>query len=240
MSWGRELLDGGEPLEERRKSPLLDNILSVNPALMGFGLARPDGTLVRIGTNMDTSRLPNLLGDYSTAEGFEQALESDVMVVGRTYYMDALGAWLIPIRKALRADDGSVVADKQAGRLKIGAVRLRAGSARWSRTVSSCFGRQTNTSSLYPRGATPERYSASQVNEERLSARQRDFEGGNRKDHGRYHGQSGGAVFFSYDPRPADVRRPYLRRCRYRIWTVSETRLPLFTAILWVPSYLRD
>lgn len=67
---GRELLDSGEPLEERRETPLLDSILSVNPALVGFGLARPDGTLVRISTNMDASRLPNLLENPSTAEGF--------------------------------------------------------------------------------------------------------------------------------------------------------------------------
>ena len=227
---GRELLDSGEPLEERREMPLLDNILSVNPALVGFGLARPDGTLVRISTNMDTSRLPNLLENPSTAEGFRQALESDVMVVGRTYYMDALGAWLIPIRKALRADDGSVVAVMTAG-LKIGAEGSVLGQDLHDGPEDSVilFREADKYVQFMSReGATPERYSASQVNEERLSAQRRDFEEGTGKTMADIMA-SPEAVSFHMTRDQRDYLIASTFDARYQIWTVSETRLaPLY------------
>ena len=227
---GRELLDSGEPLEERRETPLLDSILSVNPALVGFGLARPDGTLVRISTNMDTSRLPNLLENPSTAEGFRQALESDVMVVGRTYYMDALGAWLIPIRKALRADDGSVVAVMTAG-LKIGAEGSVLGQDLHDGPEDSVilFREADKYVQFMSReGATPERYSALQINEERLSAQRRDFEERTGKTMADIMA-SPEAVSFHMTRDQRDYLIASTFDARYQIWTVSETRFaPLY------------
>ena len=227
---GRELLDSGEPLEERREMPLLDSILSVNPALVGFGLARPDGTLVRISTNMDTSRLPNLLENPSTAEGFRQALESDVMVVGRTYYMDALGAWLIPIRKALRADDGSVVAVMTAG-LKIGAEGSVLGQDLHDGPEDSVilFREADKYVQVMSReGATPERYSALQINEERLSAQRRDFEERTGKTMADIMA-SPEAVYFHMTRDQRDYLIASTFDARYQIWTVSETRFaPLY------------
>ena len=227
---GRELLDSGEPLEERREMPLLDSILSVNPALVGFGLARPDGTLVRISTNMDTSRLPNLLENPSTAEGFRQALESDVMVVGRTYYMDALGAWLIPIRKALRADDGSVVAVMTAG-LKIGAEGSVLGQDLHDGPEDSVilFREADKYVQFMSReGATPERYSALQINEERLSAQRRDFEERTGKTMADIMA-SPEAVYFHMTRDQRDYLIASTFDARYQIWTVSETRFaPLY------------
>ena len=227
---GRELLDSGEPLEERREMPLLDSILSVNPALVGFGLARPDGTLVRISTNMDTSRLPNLLENPSTAEGFRQALESDVMVVGRTYYMDALGAWLIPIRKALRADDGSVVAVMTAG-LEIGAEGSVLGQDLHDGPEDSVilFREADKYVQVMSReGATPERYSALQINEERLSAQRRDFEERTGKTMADIMA-SPEAVYFHMTRDQRDYLIASTFDARYQIWTVSETRFaPLY------------
>ncbi|WP_394133009.1 putative bifunctional diguanylate cyclase/phosphodiesterase [Marinobacter nauticus] len=227
---GRELLDSGERLEERRETPLLDSILSVNPALVGFGLARPDGTLVRISTNMDTRRLPNLLENPSTAEGFRQALESDVMVVGRTYYMDALGAWLIPIRKALRADDGSVVAVMTAG-LEIGAEGSVLGQDLHDGPEDSVilFREADKYVQFMSReGATPERYSASQINEERLSAQRRDFEEGTGKTMADIMA-SPEAVSFHMTRDQRDYLTAATFDSRYQIWTVSETRFaPLY------------
>lgn len=116
---GRELLSKGDVLDTSQAVPLLDNVLNVNGALIGFGLARPDGKLVRVSSNLDLSRLPNLRTHPDTAESFLQTLETDTMVLGRTYYADPLDAWTIPIRKALRDETGEVVAVMTAG-LRLG------------------------------------------------------------------------------------------------------------------------
>lgn len=117
---GRELLRREEGLlDASRQIPLLDSILEVDPILRGFGLARPDGQLVRVSTNLDLDRLPNLLTHPATRQSFLQALDSPAMVVGRTYYVEAMDAWAIPIRKALRTETDEVKAVMTAG-LRLG------------------------------------------------------------------------------------------------------------------------
>ncbi|MGB2131370.1 MAG: cache domain-containing protein, partial [Marinobacterium sp.] len=112
---GRELLNREEVFKTSRQMPLLDNVLAVDTTLVGFGLARPDGKLVRVSSNLNLDRLPNLRTNPSTGESFEQALSSEQMVLGRTYFVEALDEWVIPIRKALRDDTGQVTAVMTAG-----------------------------------------------------------------------------------------------------------------------------
>jgi len=227
---GRELLGAGEALAERKETPILDSVLSVNPALVGFGLARPDGTLVRISTNMDTSRLPNLLENPVTADGFRRALGSDVMVVGRTYYMEALGEWLIPIRKSLRAADGSVTAVMTAG-LRIGVEGSVLSQHLHDGPDDSVilFREADKYVQLISRdGATPENYSEIRVPQARLERQWREFEAqtgltmGEIMSNSRalaYRVERNGETFLN-----ADVYEP-----RYQLWTVSEIRFsPLY------------
>ncbi|GAA0792009.1 bifunctional diguanylate cyclase/phosphodiesterase [Marinobacterium sediminicola] len=116
---GRELMRTGDVFDTSEAVPLLDNVLKVDNALIGFGLARPDGKLVRVSSNLDLSKLPNLRTYPATAESFAQTLETDTMVLGRTYYSEPRDTWTIPIRKALRNDRGEVVAVMTAG-LRLG------------------------------------------------------------------------------------------------------------------------
>lgn len=112
---GRELLDNEQMFDTSQQLPLLDHILEADKSIVGFGLARTDGTLVRVSSNLNLSQLPNLRTNPSTAASFEQALESQYMVLGRTYYVEALGSWVIPVRKALRDASGKVIAVMTAG-----------------------------------------------------------------------------------------------------------------------------
>ncbi|MEN4053666.1 EAL domain-containing protein [Sulfurimonas sp. NWX79] len=89
---------------------MLDQMLLLNPTLTGVGLFKPDGTPYLATSNIDVKKIPNLLQTKKTREGFLDALESDRMVVGRTYYLEALKSLVIPIRKALYDKKGDVVA----------------------------------------------------------------------------------------------------------------------------------
>ncbi|GAA0691250.1 EAL domain-containing protein [Marinobacterium maritimum] len=112
---GRELIHNEQMFDSSLQLPLLDHVLSVDKSAVGFGLARPDGTLVRVSSNLDLAKLPNLSTHPSTAAAFAQALESKAMVLGRTYFMPALDSWVIPIRKALRNEAGEAIAVMTAG-----------------------------------------------------------------------------------------------------------------------------
>lgn len=95
--------------------PFLDNIMEASPALAGFGMALPDGQLVKVTSTVDVSLMPNLLEQEESRDGFQRAMESDRLVVGRTYYLPAVGAWIIPARKAIRDASGQVIAVMSAG-----------------------------------------------------------------------------------------------------------------------------
>ncbi len=95
--------------------PLLDNLMSIHPAIAAFGLTNPQGDYLAISSNLDLQKLKNLNQNPQTKDTFIAALESNHMVVGRTYFMPALDSLVIPIRKAIRDKQGRVTAVMTAG-----------------------------------------------------------------------------------------------------------------------------
>ncbi|WP_188014625.1 bifunctional diguanylate cyclase/phosphodiesterase [Vibrio harveyi] len=95
--------------------PLLDELMDIHPAIAAFGLTNPQGDYLAISSNLDLQKLRNLKQDPQTRGTFEAALQSDHMVVGRTYFMPALDSLVIPIRKAIRDKNGKVLAVMTAG-----------------------------------------------------------------------------------------------------------------------------
>lgn len=116
---GSELTKPPFDSREITHHPLLDKMMALNPAIIGFGLATPEGKLIRVSSNMPLTQLPNLLQQAESKPSFQQALESDRMVLGRSYLMPTLNEWVIPIRKAVRDKSGNTIAVMTAGlRLK--------------------------------------------------------------------------------------------------------------------------
>jgi len=89
-----------------RAGPLVDNLARINPALAGFGLARPDGQLVRVSGIDSNTVLPNLLHEPRSSESFLDTLETGRMTIGRTYYLPPLDRWVLPIRLARAGEAG--------------------------------------------------------------------------------------------------------------------------------------
>jgi len=120
-------LDGMEAIDDpNRGRQLVERTMAINPALAGFGLARPDGQLVLVSGVDETGGLPNLLEHEVSRGGFLAALESSDMVIGRTYYFPLLRQWLLPVRLAFRDEVGRPVLVMTAG------VRLDAPEALWN------------------------------------------------------------------------------------------------------------
>lgn len=112
---GSRLLDAGALQHPEQGRRLIEEMQRVNPALAGFGLARPDGQLVLVSGVPAGRTLPNLLQREASRQGFREALARRHMVIGRTYFFDLLQRWLIPVRLALREGDNRVVAVMAAG-----------------------------------------------------------------------------------------------------------------------------
>ncbi|HAS6318954.1 EAL domain-containing protein [Vibrio vulnificus] len=95
--------------------PLLDNLMRIHPIIAGFGLANPNGDFIAVSSNVDLARAENLIANPATKVGFTEALNSNRMVLGHTYYFDAIDSLVIPIRKSIRNQHGEVEAVMTAG-----------------------------------------------------------------------------------------------------------------------------
>ncbi|MGF1754690.1 EAL domain-containing protein [Vibrio makurazakiensis] len=98
--------------------PILDQLLDAHTAIAAFGLTNPKGDYISVTSNIALSEQPNLLSQEHTRESFQAALNSPHMVIGRTYYQNSLGSYVIPIRKAIHVPGQGVKAVMTAG-LKI-------------------------------------------------------------------------------------------------------------------------
>ncbi|MCA1908846.1 MAG: EAL domain-containing protein [Magnetospirillum sp.] len=114
---GLDLVAKGAIDHPERGETHLSRIAKSPLNVVAYGLAKPDGQLVLI-SGRGTRSLPNLMADPRTAISFQRTLQSDHLELGRPYLMPTLGEWVIPVRMAIRGDDGQVKAVMTAG-LKI-------------------------------------------------------------------------------------------------------------------------
>ncbi len=112
---GERILELGSLKKSAKAQRLIDNLLSSNPELAGFGLADTSGQLILTSFNISDDRLPNLLKNKHSASTFKEALKSDNMIIGHTYFMQALNQWVIPLRVRITDNKGNVFAVMTTG-----------------------------------------------------------------------------------------------------------------------------
>lgn len=95
--------------------PILDKLLDTHPAIAAFGLLNPQGDYLSISSNLQLSDQFNLLDLPYTRDSFLEAISSNKMVLGRTYFHDSLNSLVIPLRKSISLDGKNVDAVMTAG-----------------------------------------------------------------------------------------------------------------------------
>ncbi|MCB1905372.1 MAG: PDC sensor domain-containing protein, partial [Gammaproteobacteria bacterium] len=99
---GQRFLDIDADSHPERGRSLIEELIRVNPTMIGFGLAQPDGQLLIVSGVPPGKPLPNLLHQTESSSTFLKAFDTDRLVVGRTYFMQLFDKWLIPIRIGVR------------------------------------------------------------------------------------------------------------------------------------------
>ena len=94
---------------------IIEEMIEVNKGLVAFGLARYNGQLILVSTLPKGTKLPNLMKNEKTKHSFVVARDSSTMQIGRTYHMKTLKQWVIPIRIAIKNQDGKVPLVMTAG-----------------------------------------------------------------------------------------------------------------------------
>lgn len=112
---GSELFSKGALNNPENGRELIERMKSIDPNMVGFGLARPDGQLVLISGVKGNAQLPNLLTMPESHDDFLQTIRSGHIQMGRPYFMKALDQWAIPIRTPILDKTGALVAVMTAG-----------------------------------------------------------------------------------------------------------------------------
>lgn len=114
---GQQLLQQGDftRTSTLQIRPVFDKLMQIHPIIAGFGLANPNGDFIAVSSNIDLAKTKNFFDVPETRQSFIDALHSQRMVLGRTYYFDAIGSLVIPIRKAIRNQQGKLEAVMTSG-----------------------------------------------------------------------------------------------------------------------------
>lgn len=112
---GSELIAAGALQSPARGRELIERMKSIDPGMVGLGLARTDGQLVLVSGIPDWKPLPNLLDQAETRDSFRASIIAGHIQLGRPYYMKALAHWVNPVRVPILDAQGRTVAVMTAG-----------------------------------------------------------------------------------------------------------------------------
>jgi len=92
-----------------------NSLIGMSKTIKGIALRSPNGDLINLSSNMNIKNMPNLIEQSESKDSFLRTLNSNKMILGRTYYFQELDKWLIPMRKAIRNKKNEVIAVLTAG-----------------------------------------------------------------------------------------------------------------------------
>lgn len=106
---GNRFLEDINYINDPKAMTTLNATLLDNPSMDAIALVTPQGKMTFVSGDYDVTRFPNLLEQKESRDSFLATLESRKMIFGRTYYFAPIKQWIVPIRKAIRDENGNVI-----------------------------------------------------------------------------------------------------------------------------------
>ena len=88
---------------------IIDSVIEADPSILGVAIIMPNGEAYVASSSTPLPPHFNLLDQKENRDSFQQTLEEDKMILGRTYYSKVLNTIAFPLRKAARDSDGKVL-----------------------------------------------------------------------------------------------------------------------------------
>ncbi|MGB5444529.1 MAG: PDC sensor domain-containing protein, partial [Psychromonas sp.] len=86
----------------------LNTLYKLNPLLLDIWVFSKEGELLR--ATLPGVSFPNMLKNENTRKWFQEALNSNEMVIGKPYLLQCIDKWILPIRKRVLDNNGNIVA----------------------------------------------------------------------------------------------------------------------------------
>jgi len=104
-----ELLENCLLTDKELSQARIYSFVNSDPSILAVGFFKPDGQLL-LGYPLSASLVHKPLNHITeTKRTFQYTLDSQEMVIGRTYFNDYLGELIIPVRKSVRNKQGEVI-----------------------------------------------------------------------------------------------------------------------------------
>jgi len=105
----KEVIAYGNLADKETIQKVMDSVLEVDNSMLGVGLFLPHGDVYVASSGVKLPPSFNILSQPENRESFQQTLESNKMVLGRTYQSDVLNSVVFPLRKSVVDQDGNVL-----------------------------------------------------------------------------------------------------------------------------------
>ena len=105
----KEVIAYGELADKETIQKVMDSVVEVDNSMIGVGLFLPNGNAYVASSDVKLPKSFNLLEQPENRESFLQTLESNQMVLGRTYQSEVLKTIAFPLRKSIMDDNGNVL-----------------------------------------------------------------------------------------------------------------------------------
>ena len=112
---GEQLIEHNNYKNSERSAFLLDRLLKKNPVLAGLGLIDVNGNFLTVSSNIQMEKIKNLRENDKTKDSFIKTLKSKHLVLGRTYFVEGIGEWVLPLRMTISDEMERPVAVITAG-----------------------------------------------------------------------------------------------------------------------------
>lgn len=90
-------------------SKIVEDIMIKQSELSGIGLANLNGELILTSDSLKFQELINLKNNPETKATFQESINSEELIMGRTYFMPNSQEWIVPLRISIKADEGTVL-----------------------------------------------------------------------------------------------------------------------------------
>lgn len=105
----KEVIAYGELGDKNTIQKVMDSVVEVDDSMLGVGLFLPHGDVYVASSGVTLPKNFNLLSQPENRDSFQQTLESNKMVLGRTYRSEVLDSIAFPLRKSVIDLDGNVL-----------------------------------------------------------------------------------------------------------------------------------
>lgn len=107
---GNHLVTGDNYKNTEAAKDVFSRMLGLNSSIIAYALISPEGKYLLTHLDIPPEKIPSVLTREAARDSFLQTLQTESLVIGRTYFLNKTQKMAIPVRKAFYDENGEPIA----------------------------------------------------------------------------------------------------------------------------------